>query len=193
MPLPLAVPVVAGVLIVGGGTALALRKKKKIPSAVANAAQGGVVFTPAQQAALLQPLSPATKEVLKTRGPDPSQAVIDDLKREQAAGTLDLANILKGTDGALFVKQSPQLGGQPLPDDQLAGIIATDRITVDVGRAGMNIPAIPSGNMLWKATRDVNMTLRTIDAVPIDPRVPDGGPETKIPILAITGIQPDGT
>ncbi len=145
---------------------------------------------PEQQAAIARPLPPSVTQspALTTRGPELSENAQNALKIELAAGTLDLNSFLKGTNGALFVKKSEFSGG--LADDALQSIIPTDTITVDVGTAGLLIPAIPSGNMLFVARTPVNMQTRSLEAVSADPRVPDTKTAIVIPAKAVTGIQP---
>jgi hypothetical protein len=189
MPIPLALPIVGGAVLLVG-TALALRKKK-IPPGVAAAATGpGAQLSPRQEAAIQAPLPVQVQQVLKTRGPDPDQATINSLKVLSDAGTLDVASLLKGTDGTVFVKTSPQMQGQSIPNDIAEQILAGDKLTVDIGGAGMQIPAIGAGNMLMLAKSNPNMSAGTITAVSIDPRVPDNGPVLTIPLKSITGIQP---
>ena len=180
-------PILGGLALLTGVGFVAHKKKLEKDAASKTAAQ--FPGQPAAQAALAKPLAPAVAQVLATRGPPPSTADINSLKVQQAAGTLDLASILKATDGTVFSKTSPPSTAK-LPDSIASQILVGDKLTVDVGNAGLQIPSVPTGNMIFLAKGSADMNTRTILAQAIDPRVPDNGPVIGIPIDAITGVEP---
>lgn len=196
MVIPVAVPIVGG-LLAATGIGLALRKKaqdKKLnltPQELNNQ-QIATRGTPQNAAALAQPLPATLLDVLNTRGAPPSQAQIDNLKVFAAQGNLDPFAILKTTDGAIIDLKSPQVTSS-ISDENFGGIIPTDRLTVDVARAGLFFPQIPSGNAAFKAVTVPNMNTHTVGAVSIDPRLPDSNTVVVIPQASVTGMQPDGT
>lgn len=176
MPIPLAIPIVGGLLAATAGGLLIRKEILK--------SKGAAVATPASIAAL----PPAVQKILATPGPPPSQAAINSLQQELANGTLDPTSFAKGTNGQLFVFKSPDFaGGGVIPDDQVVQIQVGDTATIDVGRAGISNPAVPSGNLLTVVQFVPNMQTRTIQVVTADPRVP-GETTLVVPIESITGL-----
>jgi len=177
----MAIPVIAmvggGLALVGGG--LLVRKEILKKNAKAPASPASVAALP-----------PKVQAVVSGPGAPVSQVTINTLAAQQAAGTLDIENLLKGTNGVVFTKVSPQMRGVSIPDDIAVQIQSGDTLTVDVDGAGISVPNIPSGqNMLMIAKGPADMNTRMIPAVSTDPRAPSTTVLT-IPIKAITGIQP---
>ncbi len=98
---------------------------------------------------------------------------------------MNVADLLKGTNGVVFVKTDAFTGS--VPDDILAQIFPDDVLTVDGARAGLSAV---SGNVLFVAKSKSDMSARTVVAATVDPRFPDGQAPVTIPLAAITGIQP---
>jgi hypothetical protein len=188
MAIPLAIPIVAGVVGVGL-VALRLRKNAKdtggatstAPSAVKNGLQPAT-------AASVAALPPAVQAILSTPGLPPSQAAVNLLLQEQKNGTLDPASFAKGGTGQLFQKSSPQMAGQVIPNDQLALIEVGQTATIDVGIAGIATAAVPSGNMFTLVKSPADMTARTIQVTSSDPRVQDQSTVLVVPVESITGL-----
>lgn len=173
---PVTLGIVGGVALLSGAVALRFRRKNLLSDREKNA--------------LKQPLQPAVQAILVTRGPDPNEATINTLKLQQDAGTLDIANLLKGTNGTVFTKVSPDKAGTVMPDDVASQIEAGVVLTVDVGVAGIRVAAVPSGNMLFIANGKADLQAKTVLAHSADPRIPDSTQVLVIPTSAITGIAP---
>lgn len=99
---------------------------------------------------------------------------------------------LVGKDGTAF--QSAVLPGTTQgPNGPLlapGAIIVGDKLTVDVFAAGLNIPGVPAGqNLLCQVTAVDTPSTAFVQAVTIDPRVPDGTP-VQVLKAAITGDEP---
>jgi hypothetical protein len=174
-------PVTIAALGTAGAVLLGLRLRAM---SIAKKTGGSLTLSDRQKIAIQKPLTPAVEEVLKTRGPAPDAATLNSLKIQQDAGTLNVADLLKGTNGTVFVKTSPP--GGSVPDSILTQIISGDNLTVDGPSAGIAI----LGNVLFVAKGPVDMSTRTVLASTVDPRFPDGQPAVTIPVAAITGISP---
>ncbi len=177
MALPLIVPVAGGIAAVLGG--LLIRKQILAHQKSAPASAAAVAALP-----------PAVQAVVNSPGAPVNQATINSLAVQQAAGTLDVANLLKGANGVVFTKSSPLMAGVSIPDDIAKQISAGDTLTIDVGGAGLQIATVTSGNALFVAQGPADMTARTIAVKSVDPRTQDHDTVLTLPIAAITGIQP---
>jgi hypothetical protein len=186
MPIPLAIPIVGGLVLVTG-TALALRAKKKKEDAAK------LTLSPRQQQVVAQPLPPAAQQVVAGPGPAPSQAAVNSLKIMLDAGTIKLDEVLKTTTGQIVSKTPPpgNVGGVAPPDDILTQIRKGDTLTVQTAFA--NLPAFSQAGMqimAFVAQGPVDMASRTIMGISSDPRIPPTQEVFPIPVGSITGIGP---
>jgi hypothetical protein len=187
MPIPLAIPIVGG-LVVATGTVLALRaRKKKEKSAAA------VTFSPRQQQVIAQPLAPAAQQAVAGPGPAPSQAAVNSLKIMLDAGTIKLDEVMKSTTGQIVSKTPPpgNVGGVAPPDAILSQIRQGDTLTVQTAFA--NLPAFSQAGlaiMPFVAQGPVDMGSRVVMGISSDPRVPPTQEVFPIPVGSITGIGP---
>lgn len=187
MPLPLAVPIVGG-LVLATGTVLALRAKKAKEKAAA-----ALTLSPRQQQVVAQPLPPAAQQVIAGPGPAPSQAAVNSLKIMLDAGTIKLDEVMKTTTGQIVSKTPPpdNIGGQAPPDAILSQVQKGDTLTIQTAFAGL--PAFSQAGlaiMPFIAQGPVDMVARTVMGISSDPRIPPSQEVIALPVGAITGIGP---
>jgi hypothetical protein len=188
MPIPLAIPIVGG-LVVATGTVLALRakaKKKVDPLRQNGVPVVAIPFNPSAAPApqAIVPGRDVTGIPVITAEQFSKQSVANQQNiREQALkGILTLS----ATDGTLFAEKPPQPAedfiGAFKPGADLKGLF----LTVDPAlsrRFGLPLPVPDGGNVIFEALAQAGQT--TVSGLSRDPRLP--GFRAEIPLNAITG------
>jgi hypothetical protein len=197
MPIPIAVPIVGG-LVVATGTVLALRAKKKNADIVAATRAGAVVppnFTASPPATIAVPAgstSAGLPVITQDQFNSLSQADKDNIA---AVAAIQKIATLSGTQGTLFASKAMDpvtaaggafsqrnLNNTDFDDAGATGL----KVTVDAQLAksrGLDLSPVTSGNVLFQCTGRAGA--ETVPGVSLDPRLPNKTAD--IPNFAITG------